>query len=79
MVTMGNNLVVSATKKRLAFVKEQLKGKNMINAFFVLFLEGQSLNYIPDRSITNKVKPPKKYLYSLVEAENDKDITNKKT
>jgi len=65
MYTMGKAIIVSATPDVLSYVKEQLDGKNCYEAFYMPFVIGQGICFLPDKIA--KLPFPDNIEISLVE------------
>jgi len=71
MHSMGKSIIVSASPDVLTIVKPLLDGKNRDDAFFMPFVDGHSLYYLPDLSKIVPLSAPSGYEYDVVE---QKDI-----
>ena len=66
MLTMGGAIIVSATPARLAYAKEQLRGKGRDDAFALPFVRGHSLFYLSDLVDLKRLSAPDGYLYETI-------------
>ncbi len=66
MLTMGSSIVVSASPNILKIVKPLLCGKVRDDAFFMPFVYGHSLYYLPDLERIRPLPSPDGFVYELV-------------
>ena len=69
MITMGNGVVVNASKNVMPFVKRKLKGKAKYDAMNSCFVYGLCLYYLPDIDRFEKVTSNSNYEFRLIEQE----------
>ncbi len=69
MLSMGNAIIVSATKDILPIVTQQMAGKDRDEAFSLPFVYGHSLYYLPDLNNTTPMNAPDGFTYELIENE----------
>lgn len=67
MLTMGKSIIVSATPKRLKYVKEQLAGKSRDEAYAMPFISDYAMNYLPDLDNLKHFSAPDGFLYETIE------------
>lgn len=67
MLTMGKSIVVSATPKRLAYVKELLAGKSRDEAYAMPFISDYAMNYLPDLDTLKQIPAPEGFVYVAFE------------
>lgn len=65
MLSMGKSIVVSASPDILDIVKPLLEGKNRDDAFFMPFVYGHSLYYLPDVENMRSPVPPAGFAYEM--------------
>ncbi|MCL2479535.1 MAG: GNAT family N-acetyltransferase [Treponema sp.] len=66
MLSMGRSIVVSASADILDIVRPMLNGKNRDDAFFMPFVYGHSLYYLPDLNNIMPLAQPPGFSYELV-------------
>lgn len=71
MLSMGKAIIVSASQKILDLVKPHLNNKSRDEAFFMPFVYGHSLYYLPDLTQIKLLTSPDGYVYEMLE---QKDI-----
>jgi len=67
MLSMGKSIIVSASPDVLYIVKPLLDGKNRDDAFFLPFVDGHSLYYLPDLAKIVPISAPDGFEYDVVE------------
>lgn len=67
MLTMGKSIIVSATPKRLKYVKEQLAEKSRDEAYAMPFISDYAMNYLPDLDNLKHLSAPDDFLYETIE------------
>ena len=67
MLSMGKSIVVSASKEILDTVGSLLTGKGRDEAFFMPFVYGHSLYYLPDLEKITQFAPPPGFTFEIVE------------
>lgn len=67
MLTMGKSIIVSATPKRLKYVKEHLAGKSRDEAYAMPFIGDYAMNYLPDLDNLKHLSAPNGFLYETIE------------
>lgn len=69
MITMGNGVIVNASKDVMPFVKRKLKGKSKYDAMNSCFVYGLCLYYLPDIDRFESVANNSDYEFRLIEQE----------
>lgn len=67
MLIMGRATVVSATPALLAVVRPRLQGLGRDEAFALPFVQGHSLNFLPDPALCVPCAPPTGFVFELAE------------
>ncbi len=67
MLSMGRAIIVSAMAKILNIIRPQLEGKKRDDAFFMPFIYGHSLYYLPDLELIRPIDRPEGFSYELIE------------
>lgn len=67
MLSMGRTIVVSASPALLDFLKPALEGKSRDDAFFMPFVYGHSLYYLPDLGTIKALEPPDGFVFETAE------------
>ena len=66
MLSMGKSIIVSASPDILNIVKPLLEGKDRDDAFFMPFVYGHSLYYLPDLNNIKQLEPPSGFTYEII-------------
>ena len=66
---MGKSIVVSATSERLLIAKTQMQGKDRDAVFFLPFIIGLYLHFLPDVKRIKSMTPPNFFSFELIKGE----------
>lgn len=69
MITMGNGVIVNASKNVMPFIKRRLKGKSKYDAMNCGFVYGLCLYYLPDMDKLENAANNSDYEFRLIEKE----------
>lgn len=67
MLTMGKSIIVSATPKRLKYVKEELAGRSRDEAYAMPFISDYAMYYLPDLDNMKHLSAPDGFSYETIE------------